>query len=105
MRISDWSSDVCSSDLAVARAVEADRAVARVDVGDRATQVVAVGTAVAGAALAHVAPDFDLAPPPFAARLHGVEAAHRPEARRVGKACVSTLSSRWSRFHHKYNIT
>src|SRR3546814_10766108 len=36
MRISDWSSDVCSSDLIVAQRILADRAVTEADVDMRA---------------------------------------------------------------------
>src|SRR3546814_2573901 len=69
MRISDWSSDVCSSDLT------ARRRNAR-SVGDRNGQGVRAGD-----------------PPPCRAP-HG-----RSEERRVGKECVSTCRSRWSPYH------
>src|SRR3546814_18086278 len=90
MRISDWSSDVCSSDLWISAAFEA------------------------------------IAPPNTAARrerrtpeqpagLHSelqryFRTGHRPpprgrpvisEERRVGKECVRTCRSRWSRYHKK----
>src|SRR3546814_13925046 len=76
MRISDWSSDVCSSDLrglaAAGRPQPADEGAVRhrerhvVDRGERAELL-------------------------------------RSEERRVGKACVSTCRSRWSPYHYIIN--
>src|SRR3546814_12916342 len=77
MRISDWSSDVCSSDLAL----PADRAAAAFAIND--------------AALAEVIGRHLDA--------HGV--ADRSEERRVGKECVSTCRSRWSPYHSKKKKT
>src|SRR3546814_10017150 len=80
MRISDWSSDVCSSDLFGDARVQAG-------VGAR------VGLVDAGAEHGHGG----------AARGQrglvrgGVDA--RSEERRVGKECVSTCRSRWSPYH------
>src|SRR3546814_17006888 len=84
MRISDWSSDVCSSDLAV---VALDIAVllrlARRDVVplDRSL----------------LRPSQDRQ----AGQLGAVVAHDRSEERRVGKECVSTCRSRWSPYHYK----
>src|SRR3546814_13416198 len=98
MRISDWSSDVCSSDLPV--------------VGD-------VGTELRQDHLQHALQDLRIAPEHVerliedlalvaAVHEHGVQGPvevaavgdarnlHRSEERRVGKACVSTCRSRWS---------
>src|SRR3546814_7076949 len=72
MRISDWSSDVCSSDL--------DRRRHRRRLG--------VGGDLRGAAGA-VRPERHHPAVPEAGR-------DRSEERRVGKACVSTCRSRWS---------
>src|SRR3546814_18291585 len=94
LRISDWSSDVCSSDLpsvaglpprSPARPVES---LARPDrrrepwrracaesIGERADRVVFVD----------------------------IHARCRSEERRVGKECVSTCRSRWSPDHYKKN--
>src|SRR3546814_20382626 len=76
MRISDWSSDVCSSDLQ-ADAAAVDRREAAV-----------------GAAVAIVAHHEEMA---FGH--HHRVAVVRSEERRVGKECVSTCSSRWSPSH------
>src|SRR3546814_5050866 len=82
MRISDWSSDVCSSDL-VDEATDADVVADLVlghlgaDLGDDAGDLVADDDGVVGFA-------------PLALR---------SEERRVGKECVSTCRSRWSPYH------
>src|SRR3546814_4994707 len=85
MRISDWSSDVCSSDLAELRGRAGGGTGGR-RAADRA-----------GAASAH-----------RAAQLRRVRAGEIPvvgdfggrsEERRVGKECVSTCRSRWSPYH------
>src|SRR3546814_16210349 len=92
MRISDWSSDVCSSDLlpCVARILKRELAehafaglhahVLRMQ-ADRAQE-------------AHVAQQ----------RIAELADVDRSEERRVGKECVSTCRSRWSPYHSKKNI-
>src|SRR3546814_13613969 len=107
LRISDWSSDVCSSDLAAAvggrlhplgdqlQALQDDRQAARlVDEVDGAPfqgRLLVDLVAQHGeedhrgldAALAHAAQ-------------HGKAVEARSEERRVGTECVSTVRSRWS---------
>src|SRR3546814_5290176 len=75
MRISDWSSDVCSSDLRVVRHVAGDERVFSLR-GD------------ANADMARCMAGRRLEP-------------HRSEERRVGKECVSTCRSRWLPYHSK----
>src|SRR3546814_6125400 len=80
MRISDWSSDVCSSDLVVA----ADAVAARVQFAEqghcrRIVLLRALGGLGEGGQI--------------------VAALIRSEERRVGKECVSTCRSRWSPYH------
>src|SRR3546814_17251324 len=87
MRISDWSSDVCSSDL---RAFPR-RQQAEVEVG--------------------ILPPPTRAHQPFAGAIGVVEQhrsaarnaaeQRRSEERRVGKECVSPCRSRWSPYHSK----
>src|SRR3546814_3553149 len=69
MRISDWSSDVCSSDLRISgRKPEGQaRRIRRDGEGSEGSR--------------------------------GVEDRRRSEERRVGKECVSTCRSRWSPYH------
>src|SRR3546814_7827091 len=83
MRISDWSSDVCSSDL---------------------DQIVVSGEIIALDALESFLSKDALK----FRRLNVSHAFHsklmqpivaRSEERRVGKECVSTCRSRWSRYH------
>src|SRR3546814_16745410 len=87
MRISDWSSDVCSSDLAAK--LNADRGAAIIDI-NMGCPVKKVVNGDAGSALMR-----DL---PLAASL--IEAT-RSEERRVGKECVSSCRSRWTPYHLK----
>src|SRR3546814_5612875 len=85
MRISDWSSDVCSSDLA--RALAYVELVGYPRPGDRVvlnTTALAMGLGTGGYALVTAIPDR--LPP-------------SSEERRVGKECVSTCRSRWSPSH------
>src|SRR3546814_8084182 len=81
MRISDWSSDVCSSDL-----TDAIKNV------DPAIFEVARAKAARGGV---TAPQSIIDCIEAACRLEG----ERSEARRVGKECVSTCRSRWSPYH------
>src|SRR3546814_20824813 len=90
MRISDWSSDVCSSDLfdgdnapvvpvSALKALEGDEA-AGVQVMELMNQVDEYIPE----------PERDLDKPFL-----------RSEERRVGKECVGTCRSRWSPYHYK----
>src|SRR3546814_19756638 len=102
MRISDWSSDVCSSDLRekmtdktnaegamrvdtdmVRRLAEmlSENDLSEIEVEDGGRKIVVKRqmVSVAAAPLAHAAP--------------------RSEERRVGKECVSTCRSRWWPYH------
>src|SRR3546814_8310334 len=81
MRISDWSSDVCSSDLA--RQDANVRAAPTTD----ADIVAGVGQDESFNAVGKIeGSDWYLI-------------ARRSEERRVGKECVSTCRSRWSPYH------
>src|SRR3546814_1847335 len=71
MRISDWSSDLCSSDLAEQRQIGADHRHHRRDrAGAEQCQPIGLGLIC-----------------------------ERSEERRVGKECVSTCRSRWAPYH------
>src|SRR3546814_2674373 len=97
MRISDWSSDVCSSDL------HSPGTAREPAIGDQANGITQARTNQrsrwrqhlwhAGTALGtQVAQHHDIA---------GLDLAieNRSEARRVGKECVSPCRSRWSPYH------
>src|SRR3546814_12341561 len=97
MRISDWSSDVCSSDLKLALqdAIEAsdlpdDPALA----GDLAAAFPAEMQRDFAAAIA----DHQLRREIIATKLAN-RIVNRSDERRVGQECVSTCRSRWSPFN------
>src|SRR3546814_1558291 len=83
LRISDWSSDVCSSDLPL--------------------QYFAHGLPTADGTARDVAMRFFAnqqdGPLRLITRPNGIIEHHRSEERRVGKECVSTCRSRWSPDH------
>src|SRR3546814_13942679 len=103
MRISDWSSDVCSSDLLsfmfVRRELHerllptqtgwfADEDIFQMDISDYSP--------------AADARRFDAGTPPVPniyAGLAGIGIVERSEERRVGKECVRTFRLRWSPYH------
>src|SRR3546814_1859473 len=74
MRISDWSSDVCSSDLTGG-------------IGDSTYCSGCRGTRWTGSS------------PTGSTARKGSPCSQRSEERRVGKECVSTCRSRWSPYH------
>src|SRR3546814_14159142 len=112
MRISDWSSDVCSSDLGVeagswllARAGLLDGRAATThweDLEDFAARFPEVAVrpdrfVIDGRRFTSggASPTFDLMLPLIRSRF----GYPRSEERRVGKECVSTCRSRWSPYH------
>src|SRR3546814_15735125 len=103
MRISDWSSDVCSSDLGLVLRGGRERVLVlagdlillgEVLGGD--AHVIAVED-VGQAVLDHRVDQFETAHLLAAAHVLGVGGeAHRSEERREGNGCVSTCRSRWT---------
>src|SRR3546814_20008982 len=103
MRISDWSSDVCSSDLAVkadaAAEIQRCRNAVDVHVADAGVNVVAAFAQLFERGRLHAvlferAPDHGVEPD--GRHLHAlVFPVARSEERRVGKEGVSTCRSRW----------
>src|SRR3546814_11361233 len=93
MRISDWSSDVCSSDLDDGTG----RPGRRIPSADRHPQV------EAGKPVLHVGRHAGI----DIVGIHGALLPHGPrsEERRVGKECVSTCRSRWSPYPYKKKKT
>src|SRR3546814_11507820 len=109
MRISDWSSDVCSSDLIIATILvhlERDRAsnvLALLPERLRNDVMLRIATfgGVQPAALhelTDVLNNMLSGQGAKRSKMGGVRAA-RSEERRVGKECVSTCRSRWSPYH------
>src|SRR3546814_2106741 len=83
MRISDWSSDVCSSDLVVVEKVVPHHASGQI--GELWIRFAALPIR-AGCLISFEGPSTHYA--------HS-----RSEERRVGKECVSPCRSRWSPYH------
>src|SRR3546814_2913139 len=78
MRISDWSSDVCSSDLGATKEYDRARRHQRAERDD---------------------PFEHAADEGVARQRDRIVERRRSEERRVGKECVSTCRSRWSPYH------
>src|SRR3546814_19711738 len=105
MRISDWSSDVCSSDLRIE--IETAAIVLHLDVELRAfapevdADLAGRRLAAARASIRRLDAMHDrVAQQMFERRRPALpHIAIRSEARRVGKEVVSTCSSGWSRYH------
>src|SRR3546814_16461600 len=97
MRISDWSSDVCSSDLLghADSIAELDSAALGKACGNdilgEITAYIRGGTVNLGRVLARKSA--------AAMRSRADLGVDRSEERRVGKECVSTCRFRWSQFH------
>src|SRR3546814_19867519 len=97
MRISDWSSDVCSSDLSVFSSADKHRIdlAAAIGTGMWLLHPLFVSTTL------YIVQREAMLPATFTllgllAWLHGRD---RSEERRVGKECVGTCRSRWSPGH------
>src|SRR3546814_19084927 len=105
MRISDWMSDVCSSDLELCDVLDIETELDEALVLDLAraaahnvvrpaapltTYLLGYAAGVKGASVEEIEQ--------LAARAQTL-ADHRSEERRVGKECVSTCRSRWAPYH------
>src|SRR3546814_18248566 len=113
MRISDWSSDVCSSDLQIAQGAEAgkDALDVGIEVGEKAVRLGGVGgtARTTGSRGRRVGGHVELGRVELAGRgivaigpeqttpSSALSRAARSAERRVGKACVRTCRSRWCR--------
>src|SRR3546814_13559919 len=96
MRISDWSSDVCSSDLVERVVPEHEAGAAAVDPFRLHLRQ---GVAVEGGAVpASEGGIFDDGDRRRVFAKDAVVLVKRSEERRVGKECVSTCRSRWSQY-------
>src|SRR3546814_9964392 len=100
MRISDWSSDVCSSDLLQSGRVDRDYANTLRNDHRRFAGFAAAALVLARdrqAPLSTVRQLFDRYQERALSPLPLIQL--RSEERRVGKECVSTCRSRWSPYH------
>src|SRR3546814_3283753 len=107
MRISDWSSDMCASDLAILSAGEAfSRAVIAgvipLEAHALLVEAQVISLAYAGVGIVAFATSFMVPLVLLKVRRKWIFSAGtlcmvaRSEERRVGKECVSTCRSRWS---------
>src|SRR3546814_14977293 len=98
MRISDWSSDVCSSDLREAAFRDAEAREREAEAEAKATAMVseAIARGDVNAVNYFVAQRYVDALGKFADSANQKTFFLRSEERRVGKECVSTCRSRWS---------
>src|SRR3546814_17232930 len=99
MRISDWSSDVCSSDLLPdTHSAGAGRIAQDILESIRALNIEhsdhPLGLVTASAGITTCRPSTEDVTPALL-----IKAADRSEERRVGKECVSTCRYRWSPNH------
>src|SRR3546814_11886772 len=99
MRISDWSSDVCSSDLEVIKDLVKDNLIVRIGwlIGGGKKEkkfVKHVFQRIKNGEDIHAVNDI------FGTVAYGRDIMEfRSEERRVGKECVSTCRYRWSPYH------
>src|SRR3546814_19472393 len=94
MRISDWSSDVCSSDLSVTFSASTPRCSTTIFFTFSAESLMHSSFFDYGV-------NIGLCPRTQQRGLQEGWRVQRSEARRVGKECVSTCSSRWLPYNKK----
>src|SRR3546814_14817961 len=106
MRISDWSSDVCSSDLSatvamITAAGMVAPALELMALPDMQNALVVIAIAAGATTLSHVNDSgFWLVNRYlYMTEKETLKSWSRSEERRVGKECVSTCRSRWSPYH------
>src|SRR3546814_14734839 len=103
MRISDWSSDVCSSDLAAPVDLDA------VPDGNSDGKLRRIRGTVTKVLRAAGSDNWGIVKVALSDKsvvtLRGTFLGERSEERRVGKECVSTCRSRWAPYHEKKTNT
>src|SRR3546814_12394469 len=99
MRISDWSSDVCSSDLSPTKTViySGSGVFMRKTMLGVSLAALIAATGCGEGADSVGAQTAELALSPYDVSSEALRG--RSEERRVGKECVSTCRSRWSPYH------
>src|SRR3546814_14684481 len=97
MRISDWSSDVCSSDLF--RSIVCNRPDGE-EAGQPTAAAIAAAAEAHGLRFVHIpVMSGGIDEGDVATMARALADLPRSEERRVGKECVSTCRSRWSPYH------
>src|SRR3546814_17520399 len=100
MRISDWSSDVCSSDLAEPKRLVLE--LTREMIGHMVNNLISESSDLierSGVQRPEDVREAGRALIAFSPAMLRAEHQMRSEERRVGKECVSTCKSRWSPYH------
>src|SRR3546814_14035640 len=109
MRISDWSSDVCSSDLKLkVKKISSDegegpKLTHRLHPPSVRGYDVVVASTAGGNYMLDLFAHEDWTRQPVLAELRRLRT--RSDERRVGKECVSTCRSRWSTYNEQKNNT
>src|SRR3546814_11685994 len=101
MRISDWSSDVCSSDLEKAIGYQYYTTLMAWRSDAKPVETWQQFWDVEAFPGKRALPNYPTYALPVALLADGVKPEDRSEERRVGKGCVSTWRSRWSTYHQK----
>src|SRR3546814_15610920 len=99
MRISDWSSDVCSSDLGNGRRPGRARDAMSMAAPFPGTMPAPGGCASAAERIHSAAMDIPGADDETLMQAYGAGNLARSDERRVGKEWVSTFRSRWAQSH------
>src|SRR3546814_12296466 len=94
MRISDWSSDVCSSDLCIPIVIN-NKPIAAVLTTD--TEAMPVLSIEDHQVYFQISRQISI----ILQNISLLNETRRSEERRVGKECVSTCRSRWATYHYK----
>src|SRR3546814_12282983 len=105
MRISDWSSDVCSSDLRHVEEKSGGNFTIKVHYGEAISPAKENldGLKIGAFEMASICTGYHPGKNPAMTVLDLPFLPIRSEERRVGKECVSTCRSRWSPYHLKKN--
>src|SRR3546814_13977960 len=99
MRISDWSSDVCSSDLFVGTLDRSDDVNPHTLTAAPSPYLLSAGSVISASLITGLRSDLPgLVTAQVTAQVFDSPTG-RSEERRVGKECVSTCRSRWSPYH------
>src|SRR3546814_16362935 len=98
MRISDWSSDVCSSDLMAGMDGPAQRGRTRMR-GELMQEIADARDIFGDGAIDFFGFGEDAGMTELEQPVGEAQRTLRSEERRVGKECVSTCRSRWSPYH------
>src|SRR3546814_13142110 len=101
MRISDWSSDVCSSDLTNYHRARIPGATCLFTVNLARRDITLLVATCSSTSITSISVRSSTDTSPVPSTDLGQRSIARSEERRVGNECVSTCRSRWSPYHYK----